>query len=609
MLVKFVSLKSENFLSIDKIELDFKSGITSIVGVNATDSFSESNGSGKSSIVESLIWCLSGSTTRGISSDAVINNKRIENGCSVESIIELDGDVYKVTRTRGGSRGNSLSIMKNSEDISGNTMKKSQQILEELIPLTYEDLTSCIILAQDMPNRLSNLSPSGRKSKLEKIANYDDKVDNIKSKISSKQKAVQSEIKEVSIIISQKSGSLLSEMNKTLERMKSDLKNHEDELSRVESENEEILKYNSELESKHQLTKDKMEKCKVKIDEVNVCLEELDKGKGTLDKDILNTKLLVSEHQSSVKFINSQIESKRKEISNLSGGVCITCGRPLDNQDEILNISKKLSDEIEEKLSDLKDAHNSLGISNSYLTDLQKSMDSVLEKKKSLESSKRDYESEYHRLMQDELRQSTPKAIKTVVDNREKMKSDIISKEEEIKAVESEIETLQNRGKELEEKNSRLSTILSDISRGSFRNFLLEKTMMNFNYLLSQISIELMKDEPVKLQFDGNKIEIMYNNKYYEQMSGGEKKRIDIAVELTVRKYKSLVSGINFDLLVMDETFDSLDKKGIDNLFNAVEASGTTDKFFVISHREDACLNYDQKIVICKKDGFSTIIN
>ena len=70
--LKFKSLEVEGFQSIGKASIDFDNlGTCLIIGKNNSDSKVRSNGSGKSSLIISLIWCLFGSTPNGIKSEVV----------------------------------------------------------------------------------------------------------------------------------------------------------------------------------------------------------------------------------------------------------------------------------------------------------------------------------------------------------------------------------------------------------------------------------------------------------------------------------------------------------------------------------------------------------
>jgi DNA repair exonuclease SbcCD ATPase subunit len=147
-----------------------------------------------------------------------------------------------------------------------------------------------------------------------------------------------------------------------------------------------------------------------------------------------------------------------------------------------------------------------------------------------------------------------------------------------------------------------------DISRGEFRAFVLRKVIRKFNELLATVSEALMRDDVVRLEeSDNGDIQIKYKDKKFEQMSGGERCRIDLALELTKRMYKSIVSGVKFNLLAMDEVTDGLDSFGISAIFDAVSVSNNVDSFLVISHRDEA-VDYDRRIRVVKENNLSSVV-
>ena len=96
--LKFKSLEVEGFQSIGKASIDFDNlGTCLIIGKNNSDSKVRSNGSGKSSLIISLIWCLFGSTPNGIKSEVV--NTFYNKGCSVFIDFYVDDVNYKIRRS------------------------------------------------------------------------------------------------------------------------------------------------------------------------------------------------------------------------------------------------------------------------------------------------------------------------------------------------------------------------------------------------------------------------------------------------------------------------------------------------------------------------------
>ena len=90
--MKFLSLSLKNYYLYGPQEqtLDLSNnGLWSVVGVN---------GVGKTSIFESIIWCLYGKTKQDSVDDVV--NRFTQKDCKVSVSFELDNKIYKVIRYR-----------------------------------------------------------------------------------------------------------------------------------------------------------------------------------------------------------------------------------------------------------------------------------------------------------------------------------------------------------------------------------------------------------------------------------------------------------------------------------------------------------------------------
>ena len=124
MKVEFKAIDIEGFLSIGKATVDLSNQHTVYVeGVNESPGSPESNGSGKSTIFEAIVYALTGATLRGTRD--VVNRYYSEKFCSVTLDLEVDGIDYKITRTKDHpDLGNNLVIIRDGEDISGGKLRK-----------------------------------------------------------------------------------------------------------------------------------------------------------------------------------------------------------------------------------------------------------------------------------------------------------------------------------------------------------------------------------------------------------------------------------------------------------------------------------------------------
>ena len=101
-------IKIKNFLSIKEAELDFTnySGLIQIKGDNLDER--RSNGAGKSSIFEAVIFGLFGRTIRGLNEDDLVNSESNSNLC-----VDL---IVRDIRIIRGKKPSILRVFKNDEE-------------------------------------------------------------------------------------------------------------------------------------------------------------------------------------------------------------------------------------------------------------------------------------------------------------------------------------------------------------------------------------------------------------------------------------------------------------------------------------------------------------
>jgi DNA repair exonuclease SbcCD ATPase subunit len=598
----------EGFLSIGpEVQVNIENGVTSIVGENRTDRFSTSNGSGKSAIIESIVWCLTGSTSRGIKNDEVVN-LYYKPGCVVTVDLSIGGENYEITRTRGHeSLGNSLSIRLDGEDISGNTATKSSEILQSILPFDYNDLTTMIILSQGLPGKLSAQKPSGRKAILESIASYSDKVEELKNRSIDHKSSIERDLVE-------------AESSRKVV------------VARIEMLSSDVVRLSSELEKEIQQVAEYSELAE-KLREENKSIEiEVDNAKKSYEtkcdmrNKIGDEKSEISSRVSAIKLeaqnLQSQYNSMKNEHARVSSElstsesklksyeqpspVCPTCHQTIGDRsvvEELKAYEVEKIDKSNEVLTRLSLEMSQLG---ERISDISKKPAQDEEALSQLQSKLQLIDAEISSLRMIAMKQVKP--IPEFHDRTQKIRDEINEKVEESKRISDGIVALDDRVSLLGRRLEVAKNISYDISRGEFRAFVLRKVIRKFNELLATVSEALMRDDVVRLEeSDNGDIQIKYKDKKFEQMSGGERCRIDLALELTKRMYKSIVSGVKFNLLAMDEVTDGLDSFGISAIFDAVSVSNNVDSFLVISHRDEA-VDYDRRIRVVKENNLSSVV-
>ncbi|MCR4305647.1 MAG: SMC family ATPase [Candidatus Daviesbacteria bacterium] len=323
-------LKLSNFTSYGENppELDFtKFKLAAISGLN---------GAGKSSLLDSITWCLWGTSRAGDSSDDLIHLGAQE--MNVEFSFELDGHLYAVKRKRikkGGGQ-TALEFWSNSHNLTEGTIKATQQKITDTIHLTFETFTNSAYLRQGHADEFTTKGPTDRKRILADILGLDH-YDKLEEKAKEKSKETQTKLTlldyqllEIETELSQK-----EEREKTLSLTEAEAKKVEAEIKEIES----LIKIISERQEKINLQVKSLEEKRKQIETVREELSDL-KLKMDLNKkaqeefqSILEQKDIIEENYQKLL----KLQETKKQLDE-------TRSQLIKIKDELVDIQKILSE-------------------------------------------------------------------------------------------------------------------------------------------------------------------------------------------------------------------------------------------------------------------------
>lgn len=573
MYLNIRKVESEGFMSFADCEYSLDSlGIAKISGINKFETKSESNGSGKSALIEMILWNLTGHTSRG---SKEVANSKLGIGTKVTIYFSIDEDDYIVTRSlRHKDLGSSLTIIKNGKDISGNTVTKSNNILASELrgDIDYELLTSVMILSQGLPSRLSNLSPASRKSKLEDLSKLTDLVDSVMSQCKDSIKDINNRLSEVKVEISSKEGSI-AEASRTLNRCKFEIED-------LKSKSDSILT-DSEL--------DKLNKSK---DELLSKVKEHTEKYTKLDSQSRELYKLITEINSEINMNNSFIKSnlqKIDELRNPKSNICPMCGQEIksDNSQEHINLSIETLEESNKNLQDSIDkSKDSIDVLESKYI---KKNQAISEVRVDIDKFNKDIKDIDLRIS--EHNYATRSIDKLIEDSNQLEKSIELYTEEITKLYKSE-ESIANELTIAEYFKYRMSR--------DIRTFLLSNVVASINKKCAEYSPYLFKDQGV-VRLDESNLDIYLGDREFKSLSGGEGRRVDIILQLAQRDLCRVESNISSNILVLDEVLDNLDSLGIESVIELLNyKSPDINSMLIISHKNDIELPYDSEITVVK---------
>lgn len=580
--IRILELKAKGFMSLGEVDINFvDQGLVRVLGENEQESF-DSNGSGKSAIFESLLWALRGETVRGQKKDDIIN-RYWEGYAEVEVKFEYNGSVYRIIRRRNHPKhNNDVSFEIDGEDESGSTMTKTNQIIDDTFDFLSSDLIeSIMILGQGLPNKFSGLTPSARKNRLEDISDSAKVIDNLKDQL--KSYIDEKSTKRDDLIASKSSQKAL-------------LDSAEGKIADIEDKIKEIRDSDNFLSEKEvEKIKDDIRKYKEKRQQISDNSDSLRDKKSKIDtkKSSIN---------SNVRSLKSEISKQKKILDDLKGkdgeAKCHFCGEILSGKVEKV---KRLKDEVKEKIrsfkSDLKEEmekakvlEGKSEVLEGKLVDIKKKLNVLREKQQKLEEKL-------------DKRPKFDVSVSYLEEEKEKY-------EDEIKEITKEHERYDNELNEIEEVISAAKHMKRMVSR-EFRGYLLRGVVSYINHKLKEYSNILYKEENqvVEVELDGNDLHIFFDGRIYESLSGGEKRRLDVAIQFALRDLSMNEAGVGFNVLVLDEVFDSVDETGINSQLDLISKKNEDlESIYQISHRSDLFIPADKELKVVKnEDGVSYI--
>lgn len=646
----FGKLSIKNFLVIGEAEADLHNcGLTLIEGRNEDDESANSNGAGKSSLVDALCWCLYGVTGRGVSGDAVIN-KKAKKECVVGVEVWTEGlNCYYIERGRKSKRlGNNLivqHIIVDGNDVGSGceltktTVADTQAVVNDLLGCSYEIFTSSIYAVQEKMPDLPALTDKNLKTLIEEAAGIDKlqraseiahakyqdcvrlttetqgKIENLTSELSNNKKLLddvvyerETHIRNATLERAQQlryKDLLESELKKTsalpveaveaIEKKKAEIQAKIDEYSFIEAKGAEKQRLAMSAQSHCVMTKKEIEKEKEKIADLNKEINNLEAKIGTHCSEC--GKVYQAEDlETAKKAIETQIANKTKEVlkqiedfKNQVAEAKVLAKDAEDFKKSMPSVTKLMSamNELNERLKKNQDVQFQIDTQKRELQNLKKTIEATEEVT---------------------VKGETPynKTIKTLEESIAKLEKDKKERESEHEKY-AEQQKIAEAVDELYSRKGIRAHILDTVTP-----FLNERTAFYLNTLSDgeitatwQTLTKTAKgDFKEKFSID---VQSVKGANCFAGLSGGEKRKVRVATSMALQDLVASRAKKPIDLYIADEVDHALDASGLERMMSILEEKakqfGTA---LVISH--NSLRDWiDNSIVVTKRDGISTV--
>ena len=632
--MQLTDLTIKNFLTITEASVRLSNrGLLLIQGENKEDSSATSNGSGKSSLVDAICWCLFGTTARKVAGDRVVNRKAKKN-CTVSIRIEDDsGDVYLIERTR---KPNALNVSMSTPsstavDLTKGTEKETQEVIESIIGCSADVFMASVYAGQERMPNLPGMTDKELKLLIEEAAGVQTLAEAYAIARNTANNA-QSVLSALSMKVAH-----MQDAAKTLEEQKNEIERMTAEhLTRVTAEvREMVLKARAHIEDKTTLlaSLDPNEKTALlqEVASIQASLAGLNGQQARLDMltesaNEANRQLAVAVVQA--QSTKSRFESAQKALENVDSRVgkpCGECGKPYEEHD--LDTARNHATHALDRARDDRDA------AATKLEAAKKAAADAHDAVQSFKATMTNTATEYARL-------SAANTKLAVISDKEKAIAALDNSARTLAVNAKKKQSEENPFaahklailKKIEENEVKLKEEMDKVAKAEVRaNILQEATVVlgpagvrahildtvtpflndrTSHYLgtlsdgaISAVWTTLSKTAKGEVR-EKFSIEVTNNlgGESFDELSGGEKRKVRIACAMALQDLVATRATKPIQLFIADEVDHAIDPAGLERLMAVLEQKarerGTV---LVISHNSLA--DWIDNIITVVKDG------
>ena len=584
-MIQIKDLTVKNFMSVGNQTqaVDFnREQLTLVLGENLDQGGDDSgsrNGTGKTTIINALSYALYGQGLTNIKRNNLIN-KTNSKGMLVTLHFEKNGVDYRIER---GRSPNVLKFFVNDQeqemiDESQGDSRKTQESINDLLDMTH-DMFKHIVALNTYTEPFLSMRQNDQRAIIEQLLGItilSEKADGLKEQTRITKEAITTETLKIEAIQTANSKiettitSLESNQKAWLSKRTTDVMKLKEGIDELEH-----LDIDSELDAHEKLQN---------WNEHNNAILALKKELSTLEP--------------ALQRADRSVEKLAKDIADLEGATCYTCGQELQDDKKLelearkekeLDDAKTYAQEVSTKCKEVMDGLDNIGNINGKPTTFY-------------ETAKEAYA---HRQNVDSLKQAW---------NTRSSEEDPYQKQiEELKssAIQEINWTAVNDLTTFKEHQDFLFKLLTN--KDSFiRKKIIDQNLMYLNNRLTYYLDKLGLPHSVVFQNDlAVEITQLGQDLDFDNLSRGERNRLILGMSFAFRDvWESLYQKIN--LLFIDELIDSgMDTAGVEGSLSVLKKMGRDgDKnVYLISHKDELVgrVNYVMRVV--KENGFTSYEN
>lgn len=600
--MKFKKLIVKDFQSLETIDFNFPNGLVLIDGWN--EDLSSHNGVGKSALLNSITYAIYGKVPKNVVLGSLIRDDCDSLSTSIE--IELKDKLIEIKRSRT-PKSSRVKLKINGEQTQGMSKQTEEQIVG-LIGLTFEQFIQVIYVFQGSTNRFIDLNDTEKKRFLSTILNLEvyDKA----------YKAAHAELNEKELQLAHADGKLVPLIDEEI-RLK-----------------REIADISSNLETMRQQKEQKIGALEVQVNDIKKEMKELEAQKLKADNKSavqgLETKRagvleqqrayeqgqrIIREYQRKMDTYTREITQLTKENEQLNSDKCPTCGQEWSSWDD--KRAAEIADNTEKQQG------------------TQKQLDLII-------TEKNEYAGVLANVDEVGLRKAYELATEEIAhaksEGPEKFDLSIQIKHQELGNISQQMNIytteFETAGKLLERSQTRMTEVSALITQynkagltlNAEKEILLEtKKVFSptgvrahvFSNIIQQLNgaiatyLDQLTGGLFKFSLYSNEekgkfteeLEYMGRPRGVTALSGGEFKRISLAIDLALAEIICARTSVFPNVLFIDEGMNGLDVSGREAMMEVLTDMARFKDIYMVDHASEFKASFSSTFNLVKRNG------
>lgn len=568
MRIVFKKIRYKNFLSTGNVftEIDLDKHTTTLI--------SGTNGSGKSSLLDAIIFGLYGKPFRKINKPQLLNSIN-QKDLLVEIEFTVGGNEFLVKR---GIKPGIFEIHRNGKLIDQDSATRDYQsyLEQEILGINHKSFNQIVVLGSATYVPFMELSAGARRQIIEDLLDiqvFSTMNILLKERVSQNKEDITDNSYKIDILESKIESA--KEHNESIRKMRETEVNKirekmQEHISKIENEKDNIDGIQAEIE---RLIKDIDDKASVKSK-----IDEAKSIKSELETNLKN-------HMKELKFYhdNDNCPTCKQGIDHDFKETIVkeTGSKKNEMETGIEKISEKIA-EYETRIEEISSVEDQIQSKNikigEHKAQIKMSKNALISHKKDLENAEKEVEE---------------------VDTSK------------LQNFNEDLKKHQDEQKKLLDERDVISVVGTMLKDGGIKTRIIRQYIPVMNKLINKYlsAFDLFVDFHLDENFN-EVIKSRFRDTFsYASFSEGEKLRITLSIMLAWRSVAKLRNSVSTNLLLLDETLDgALDSVGIENLIETLHSLNNNDNIVIISHRGDTFgEKFESHIKFEKVKNFSQI--